>query len=412
MLPSNSFETGAGVLPGPLHEPAALPAEALQGRRRDEPSIHIDGSDHHVVVVAAPAGAGKSYFCATAIGELCAAFPGTPNLALVCTPTNDQAWDLAGNLARRLPGERIALMPASSSKARPPEALTALPNVVVVDAAGAAGERVVVSTLDKAADAHGRASLSARFRFLLVDESYQASSAQYFGVGGLADRHLLVGEPGQIAPFTTMADADRWRGLPEDPVASAVGVLLRHHPNVPVHRLPITRRLPPSAVPLCSAFYPDHRFGAWVTESARRLDLAAGRTRGTDALVDRAADLAATTGWAWVRLPEQAVLSADPDTIEVITRLVARVLDRAPMLASELTPEPVALTPRASPCRCRTTTRRTCCGSASTARGSWTCGSTRPTSSRASSTTSRWRGTLWQGYPRPTASTSSRAACA
>ena len=169
-------------------------------------------------------------------------------------------------------------MPASSSKARPPEALTALPNVVVVDAAGAAGERVVVSTLDKAADAHGRGSLSARFRFLLVDESYQASSAQYFGVGGLADRHLLVGDPGQIAPFTTMADADRWRGLPEDPVASAVGVLLRHHPNVPVHRLPITRRLPPSAVPLCSAFYPDHRFGAWVTESARRLDLAAGRT--------------------------------------------------------------------------------------------------------------------------------------
>src|SRR5690606_19543850 len=153
-------------------------------------------------------------------------------------------------------------------------------------------------------------SLAARFQFLLVDEAYQASSAHYYGVGGLADRHLLVGDPGQIAPFTTMADADRWRGLPEDPVASAVGVLLRHHPNVPVHRLPITRRLPPSAVPLCSAFYPDHRFGAWVTEGARRLDLAPGRTRGPDALIDRAADLAARTGWAWVRLPEQAVLSA------------------------------------------------------------------------------------------------------
>jgi hypothetical protein len=317
-------------------------ADLLHG----DPSIHIDGSDHHVVVVAAPAGAGKSYFCATAIGELCVAFPATANLALVCTPTNDQAWDLAGNLARRLPSEQIALMPASSSKARPPEALTTLPNVVVVDAAGAAGERVVVSTLDKAADAHGRASLSARFRFLLVDESYQASSAQYYGVGGLADRHLLVGDPGQIAPFTTMADADRWRGLPEDPVASAVGVLLRHHRNVPVHRLPITRRLPPSAVPLCSAFYPDHRFGAWVTDGARRLDLAEGRKRGTDTLIDRAADLAATTGWAWVRLPEQAVLSADPDTIDVITRLVTRVLDRAPALTSELTPEPVPLMPR------------------------------------------------------------------
>lgn len=306
---------------------------AIHDLLHGDPTIHIDGSDHHVVVVAAPAGAGKSYFCATAIGELCTAHPTTSPLALVCTPTNDQAWDLATNLARRLPDERIALLPASKTVL--PNALVQMPNVARVDAANAGGERIVVATLDKAADAHGRGTLAAQFRFLLVDEAYQASSAHYFGVGGLAGRHLLVGDPGQIAPFTTMAEADRWRGLPEDPVSSAVGVLLRHHPSVRVHRLPISRRLPPSAVPLCSAFYPDHHFGAWVTADARRFELAAGRTKGRDSLIDRAVDLAAGTGWAWVRLPERAVLSADPDSIDVITRIVSRVLDRSPRIASE-----------------------------------------------------------------------------
>ena len=313
-------------------EADAVITAAIGDLLHGEPTIHIDGSDHHVVVVAAPAGAGKSYFCATVIGVLCNAFPGTNALAMVCTPTNDQAWDLAGNLARRMPREQISLMPASTRT--PPQWLTDMPNVSVVSAEDAGDERIVVATLDKAADAHGRGKLTAHFRFLLVDEAYQASSAQYFGVGGLADRHLLVGDPGQIAPFTTMAEADRWRGLPEDPVSSAVGVLLRHHPREP-HRLPITRRLPPSAVQLCSAFYPDHRFAAWVTEDARRLELAAGRRRGPDRFIDHAADLAAATGWAWVRLPERAVLSADPDSIEVITSLVSRVLDRTPQVSNE-----------------------------------------------------------------------------
>ncbi|MFZ6005763.1 MAG: hypothetical protein ACOYXM_17705 [Actinomycetota bacterium] len=314
----------------------AVIAAAIHDLLRGEPSIMIGESKHHVVVVAAPAGAGKSYFCGTVVEELCAAHPRVGALALVCSPTNDQAWDLAANLARRLPHERIALMPASSKT--PPEALTTLPNVEVVKAEDAAGERIVVATLDKTADAHGRGSLTAHFKYLLMDEAYQGSSAQYYCVAALADRHLLVGDPGQIMPFTTMPDPDRWRGLLEDPVSSAVTVLLRHHPRVP-YRLPITRRLPPSAVPVCASFYPDHRFGAWVTESARRLELAAGHKRGHRAVIDQVADLAASTGWAWVRLPERAVLSADPDSIQVIADVVTGLLDRSPNVSCERVPK-------------------------------------------------------------------------
>lgn len=311
----------------------AVIEDAIRDLIQGAPCIDMGASTHHVVVVAAPAGAGKSYFCATVVEELCTAHPRSTGLALVCTPTNDQAWDLASNLARRLPLERIALMPASSKT--PPADLLALSNVDVIGPEDAGQARIVIATLDKASDAHGRGKLTARFEYLLMDEAYQGSSAQYYGVGALAGRHLLVGDPGQIAPFTTMPDADRWRGLLEDPVSSAVGVLLRHHPNVPVYRLPITRRLPPSALAVCSAFYPEHRFRAWVTPNARQFSLAPGRKRGYKATIDRVADLAASTGWAWVRLPERAVLSADPDSIRAITDILSQLLDRSPTVSCE-----------------------------------------------------------------------------
>ena len=43
--------------------------------------------------------------------------------------------------------------------------------------------------------------------------------------------------------FSTIDDPDHWRGLPEDPLQTAVGVLLRNHPATLLHKLPITRRL-------------------------------------------------------------------------------------------------------------------------------------------------------------------------
>ncbi|HUA27838.1 MAG TPA: hypothetical protein VMC03_03055 [Streptosporangiaceae bacterium] len=93
------------------------------------------------------------------------------------------------------------------------------------------------------------------------------------GVAGIADRHLLVGDPGQLDPFTTMPDGDRWQGLAEDPTQTAVAVVRTNHPAVPVFQLPITRRLPPSAIPVVSAFYPDHPFAAWTLPGARSLTL-------------------------------------------------------------------------------------------------------------------------------------------
>jgi hypothetical protein len=169
----------------------------------------------------------------------------------------------------------------------------------------------------------------------VIDEAFQADSARYFGVAGLADRHLLVGDPGQLDPFTTMEDADRWRGLPEDPTQTAVSVVRANHPSVHFLRLPITRRLPPSAIPVVSAFYPDHPFAAWTLPGARTLTLMPTVSSGDTMALDHVLDEAAMSGWAYVRLPEAPVLTADPMTIDVIARLTARLMRRAPAVQDE-----------------------------------------------------------------------------
>src|SRR5262245_54694624 len=183
------------------------------------------------VVVAAPAGAGKTQLVTAAVGR---ARGGGLRVA-VATPTNEQAFALVRRIAGA--GQPVSFLPASTVAL--PEAVRALPGVRELErSADANGEALVVGTLSKLGDAFTRDL--APFDALVVDEAYQADSARYFAVGGLAPRHLLVGDSGQINPFSTIADPQRWRGLPEDPLQTAVGVLLRNHrATTPLHRLPI-----------------------------------------------------------------------------------------------------------------------------------------------------------------------------
>src|SRR5439155_13093686 len=102
---------------------------------------------------------------------------------------------------------------------------------------------LVVATLNKFADALSRGL--GGYDALLIDEAFQADAARYYAAGGIAATHLLVGDSGQLDPFSTLPDATWWPGGPEGRLQTAVGVLLRNHPTTPVHRLPITWRLDP-----------------------------------------------------------------------------------------------------------------------------------------------------------------------
>jgi hypothetical protein len=293
-----------------------------------------ESEEAKAVVGVAPAGAGKSY----AVGTAVVAARARALRVAVASPTNEQAFALVSGIADRLPGEAVAFVPAGGVTL--PEA-NQRPNVVEKKAKDTPSDPIIVGTLNKLGDAYARGDL-APVDVLLVDEAYQANSVHYYVVGDLARRHLMMGDSGQLAPFSAAPEADRWRGLDEDPLLTAVEVLLRNHPHTPVHRLPITRRLDPRALPIARAFYPDHTFGAAVLPGVRRLELSAKGGR-TSIVIDAALDQASVGGWAHIEMPESAVVAADPETIGLIVDLLRRLFERTPTTCCERQEKPRAL---------------------------------------------------------------------
>jgi hypothetical protein len=294
-------------------------------------------------VVGAPAGAGKSRLVATAVVR-------SRDRGLrvaVAAPTNEQAFGLVRTISElhcsRGGGRAVTFVPASTVSL--PDPIRRLPGVRELPAAQARGEALVVGTLSKLGDAFTRGSLEP-FDVLLIDEAYQADSAKYFAVGGLAPAHLLVGDGGQISPFAAIDDPYRWRGLPEDPLQTAVGVLRRNHPATPFHGLPITRRLDGRAACVARLFYPDFPFAPAVLPGARQLRLNRAAPAGHGLLrLDAALDLAAREGWAHVELPRAAVLQADPEAVDLLATLVRRLFDRGPEARCERRPGLACLRP-------------------------------------------------------------------
>jgi hypothetical protein len=297
------------------------------------------------VVLSSVAGAGKSYFVGRAAGS---ARREGMRLA-VCAPTNEQAFGLVDVIAQLNPTETVTFVPAAEVSL--PASVAARPNVQSQKAVQACTADLIVGTFDKLGDAIRRGDL-APVDGLLADESYQADSGRYYGVAGMARAHLLVGDGGQIEPFSTTTAGKQWRGLAEDPLQTAVDVLQRNHPRTPLHLFPITRRLDGRAMPVVKTFYPEgFSFAPAVLPGIRELRIArsAAGDRRTRAL-DRALELAAADGWAHLELPAQPALAADPVTTAVIVELIARLLVRRPQVRCEretklkpLRPERIAI---------------------------------------------------------------------
>jgi hypothetical protein len=305
-----------------LDEAVVNAAAAVQDEVRRDLLARL--GEEAAVVAAAPAGAGKSYFVVETIGQL-----REQDLSVaVVAPTNEQVHSLVERITLMLPGIPVSFVHAQGREL--PPAIAARPGVSQPSARDARDNRhrLVAATIDKLADAHLRDGLG-EFDVLVIDEAYQADAARYYTAADVACTHLLVGDSGQLDPFSSLDDSTFWRGGAEDPLQTAVGVLLRNHPTTPVHQLPITRRLDPRAVPIARSFYPDHRFDAAVRHGVRqlRLDRPGPGTRSL-ASIDRALDEAADQGWAHVTLPGAPVVVADPATADVILNLVTRLFAR------------------------------------------------------------------------------------
>jgi hypothetical protein len=278
---------------------------------------------HRAVVVDSPPGAGKSALVVRAALALAA----TGDPVMVVAQTNEQVDDLVDRLASSAPGRPVGRL---SGHAYLPSPRVGRHGHVTVstDASHLAGCPVVVGTAAKWATLR-----EGSWPWAVLDEAYQMRSDTLLRFAGRFDRALFVGDPGQLDPFSTV-DIDRWAGLTWDPMQSAVEVMLRHNPEIPVRRLPVSWRLPATAVPLVAeAFYPFGGFTAGTRPGQRRLSFVTSAF-GYDP-VDEALALAAETGWALYELPARHTVRTDSEAVLACAALADRLLQRGCLAYSE-----------------------------------------------------------------------------
>ena len=278
-------------------------------------------SAHRGVVVDSPPGAGKSTLVVRAAGELATA--GEP--LMIVAQTNEQVDDLIARLAVRHPTLAVGR-------------LSAVDYVTSARVAGHQACRVGAKIADLRSPAVTIATAAkwatvteGTWPWAIVDEAYQMRSDALLRVAPRFERALFVGDPGQLDPFSTV-DTDRWTGLSWDPMQSAVAVLLRHNPSLPVHRLPVSWRLPHSAAPVvAAAFYPFTGFRSGTGPGGRSLTFA----RPAVSAVDEVLDTAAFTGWGCHELPARFTLRTDAEAAAVCAALAERALSRGAVTVSE-----------------------------------------------------------------------------
>ncbi|MBM0255479.1 AAA family ATPase [Micromonospora sp. 4G55] len=282
----------------------------------------LGSGNHRGVVVDSPPGAGKSTLVVRAAVELAAA--GEP--LIIIAQTNEQVDDLIERLAHKAPELRIGRL--SAADYRPSDRVRAHETVrVAAKVADLAGPAVIIGTAAKWATV-----TEGSWPWAIVDEAYQMRSDALLRVARRFERALFVGDPGQLDPFSTVETA-RWTGLTWDPMQSAVAVLLRHNPELPVHRLPVSWRLPASAAPVvAAAFYPFTGFRAGTGPDDRALSFT---EPGPGDALDAAVELAAATGWALHELPARHTLRTDAEAASACAALALRVLRRGAVAVSE-----------------------------------------------------------------------------
>jgi hypothetical protein len=321
--PPNPARPGHKARPAGAARPSApaQPADPAELAERATARILGDlGGPHRGVVVDSPPGAGKSTLVVRAAAELA----DHAEHVMLIAQTNEQVDDLTNRLAAARPGLAVGRLAAHDYT--PPPRVAAHDNVALsTKADDLAACPVVLSTAHKWATVRDGQT----WPWAIVDEAYQMRSDLLLRVAGLFDRALFVGDPGQLDPFSTV-ETDRWTGLTWDPMQSAVAVLLRHNPDIPVHTLPVSWRLPASAAPvIAEAFYPFTGFRAAAGPGQRRLEFAAAPF-GRNAF-DRTLDTAAASGWALYELPARHTLRTDTDAVTACAAVAARALQRGPV---------------------------------------------------------------------------------
>ena len=269
-----------------------------------------------LVLLKAPPGSGKTYVLVRA-----AALAKHRGLRVaVATQTNSQADDLCRRLGEAFPAADTHRFASSSY-----DSGDLGPAVTVIHAACELpmDSAVVVATTAKWASTKNVPA----FDTLLIDEAWQMPWADFMLLAPVAERFVLVGDPGQIEPTVTIP-VPRWETSPRAPHRAAPAVILSDDgiPRV-VRELPVSTRLPHDTVALVKTFY-DFHFDAWSAPGERRLDANAVKKRVAG--VDDAIELLGTGSLSLLTLPtpDEAAPDDDRELAATAASVARRLLER------------------------------------------------------------------------------------
>jgi len=199
-----------------------------------------------VTVVAAPPGGGKSDLVARAVAHL---FAHTDATITVATATNEQGTAIAERIMSEIgPHDGPFAVRVASGKMRVPEG------------AGSPRDKDKVRAVQVRTAASCKASPPAT-DFLIFDEAYQITFADFADGADRANQVLVVGDPGQIGPVVTV-DTTAWAHLRQAPHMRAPDVLSQRE-DATIINMPATYRLGPVTAQVLHPLY------GWAFESRR-----------------------------------------------------------------------------------------------------------------------------------------------
>ena len=262
-------------------------------------------------LVDSPPGAGKSTLVRSISSRLCREMQ-----IPIVVQTNNQADDMV----RGFIGSGILVGRLHGSKYVPPSDLQSSEDIISNKSIHALSDcQIIVAPAAK----WGTIDVQHQWEFGIIDEAYQMRSDALLPIGKLMQRLLLVGDPGQLDPFTT-ADPSLFRGTPLSPIETAAATILTTYPDTSRIDLPVSWRLPHSAAKVVSSAFYKTPFTSGTGPNDRRMELSVPTihpSRTKSAIEKSSAD-----GWAFLELEDLLMPSNDFEMIDTIVQLIDGML--------------------------------------------------------------------------------------